>query len=1122
MRSTSFRVVLVILFLLTLAASADAATWTVGPGGPPTYDYATIQAAINALSTVSGDIIEIDPAGNPYSENVTVTNKSLTFQSSTSGTLVVVDGLGTGGNCFDLSATDGNSYTVVFNEIEIDGRSLATDGIHVSASSGNMAIEVYNCDIHDNNDDGIELSGVNGSIIGDGINGGNYIYDNGWFGIWLTEDGLDTSDYNFIGYNEIYGNFDGIGLWDAGVSNTVSYNYIYDNDLWGIYAYNGTDLLIEGNEIEGNGIFDGIYFVYITDSFIVGNDIHDNGWVGAIDGCGIYLQDSDNNLIFANECYDNYFAGILFTGFSDSSDSNQFVGNTTAAWNWEGIYSDWAGQYNVISGNWSFDNEMCCLHLKSGSDLTIGSSARGLSISDIEERIERRRSASRVRGGRKSEISIPKDDSSKMSEKSKTISKGDKKKDDKPRKSKEDKAPRRERKLPHEDITRSRTKKSRAELELDIKGIKEKYAPKQAAGANILFMSAWGWGIRLIDIHNTTIYNNYTIENYEDGIYLEASDNIPIEGNFIVENGYSGVSGGIYLDPTSTNITANENVICGNIAYGVNNTTGVLLDAEGNWWGDNSGPYHPTTNPGGVGDAVSDNVDYDPWLQMSLTANPTSVGAGGTSTITATMTGGIYKAPDWTPIDFSTNLGTIDPATAYTVGGSATSLLSSTIAGTATVSAVTPCPMDTAVTTDVVFLPTEIVFITPIRLVYVGLPSNVITIQLQDINGNPVSVAVDTTINLTSLNLIGQFSLTHTPFVPITSVVIPAGSNSVTFHFKGFELGTATMLAAEAPDYGWTDGTQLIHVILPEPPAPPPIADISSPTDMQIVKGEVDVIGTAFSEIFDNYILEYGEGEDPSSWTLINTSTQAVTDDLLGNWDTSSLPDGTYTVRITAKDTEGRTATDKVTVIVDNTPPQMSDLAVEDKFIETECDRAEWKITAKVTDQTSGIDRESLKITISSEGMNDIVVDWTKIGYDENTGEISYTLKGNLKSGEYTVKIEVKDKVSNKTEMTTTFTVEAILGLHNVMNAPNPMTNRTVFTFSLCMEAEVRIEIYTTAGELVRVLDEIAGEMGYNEVAWDGLDEDGEEVADGIYIYRIRATGDGKTIEEIKTLAVIR
>ncbi len=531
----------------------------------------------------------------------------------------------------------------------------------------------------------------------------------------------------------------------------------------------------------------------------------------------------------------------------------------------------------------------------------------------------------------------------------------------------------------------------------------------------------------------------------------------------------------------------------------------------------------------GSGDAVSDYVNYDPWLQMSLSASPTSIGVGDTSTITVTISGGGYYAPDGTPITFSTNLGIMNPAIAYTSGGSATSLLSSPIGGIETVSACVDfcaCPMVTPVTVGVDITPyPQIVFITPIRLVYVGLPTAEITIQIQDAGGNPDNVTVDTTINLSSLYLTGQFSLTHTPFVPTTSVVIPAGANSVTFYFKGFELGTATMLAAESPDMGWTDGTQEVHIILPpqpEPPTPPPIADISSPPDMQFVKGMVEVIGTAFSEILEEYILEYGEGEDPSSWTLISTSPQAVVDDLLGDWDTSSLPDGTYTICITTKDTEGRTATDKVTVIIDNTAPEISDLEVEDKFQETDCERAEWKISAKVTDKTSGIDKKSLKMIISSEGMNDIVIDWDKISYDENTGEISYTLKGNLKSGRYTVKIEVKDKVGNEVEMTTDFTVEAILGLHNIMNIPNPMTNRTVFTFSLCMEAEVRIEIYTTAGELVRVLDEIVGEMGYNEVAWDGLDEDGEEVADGVYIYRIEATGDGKTIEEIKTLAVIK
>jgi hypothetical protein len=41
--------------------------------------------------------------------------------------------------------------------------------------------------------------------------------------------------------------------------------------------------------------------------------------------------------------------------------------------------------------------------------------------------------------------------------------------------------------------------------------------------------------------------------------------------------------------------------------------TGVL-DARYNWWGDATGPYHPTLNPTGLGNKVSDNVSFAPWL----------------------------------------------------------------------------------------------------------------------------------------------------------------------------------------------------------------------------------------------------------------------------------------------------------------------------------------------------------------------------------------------------------------------------------------------------------------------------------------------------------------------------
>ena len=55
--------------------------------------------------------------------------------------------------------------------------------------------------------------------------------------------------------------------------------------------------------------------------------------------------------------------------------------------------------------------------------------------------------------------------------------------------------------------------------------------------------------------------------------------------------------------------------IYGHPQYGVRNgAAGYIINAEYNWWGDSTGPYHPDSNPGGLGDPVSDYVDFIPWL----------------------------------------------------------------------------------------------------------------------------------------------------------------------------------------------------------------------------------------------------------------------------------------------------------------------------------------------------------------------------------------------------------------------------------------------------------------------------------------------------------------------------
>ncbi len=47
----------------------------------------------------------------------------------------------------------------------------------------------------------------------------------------------------------------------------------------------------------------------------------------------------------------------------------------------------------------------------------------------------------------------------------------------------------------------------------------------------------------------------------------------------------------------------------------VNNITdgSATLNAKNNWWGDNSGPHNDISNPAGIGQEISGNIDFDPW-----------------------------------------------------------------------------------------------------------------------------------------------------------------------------------------------------------------------------------------------------------------------------------------------------------------------------------------------------------------------------------------------------------------------------------------------------------------------------------------------------------------------------
>ena len=65
--------------------------------------------------------------------------------------------------------------------------------------------------------------------------------------------------------------------------------------------------------------------------------------------------------------------------------------------------------------------------------------------------------------------------------------------------------------------------------------------------------------------------------------------------------------------PTGSILNVNYNNIYGNALYGLRNDNGEIVDATCNWWGDITGPTQ-VSNPSGIGDQVSDNVTFLPWL----------------------------------------------------------------------------------------------------------------------------------------------------------------------------------------------------------------------------------------------------------------------------------------------------------------------------------------------------------------------------------------------------------------------------------------------------------------------------------------------------------------------------
>lgn len=105
----------------------------------------------------------------------------------------------------------------------------------------------------------------------------------------------------------------------------------------------------------------------------------------------------------------------------------------------------------------------------------------------------------------------------------------------------------------------------------------------------------------------------------------------------------------------------------------------------------------------------------------------------------------------------------------------------------------------------------------------------------------------------------------------------------------------------------------------------PAVAALTAPTEGASLFGPVNIIGTAYHPTgFDHYTLEYDLASEPGDqWVPVQEQVaQQVQDGVLGTWNTGSVPDGVYRLRLRVYLDDGTYAEAIVSSLrVRNSPP---------------------------------------------------------------------------------------------------------------------------------------------------------------------------------------------------------
>ena len=125
--------------------------------------------------------------------------------------------------------------------------------------------------------------------------------------------------------------------------------------------------------------------------------------------------------------------------------------------------------------------------------------------------------------------------------------------------------------------------------------------------------------------------------------------------------------------------------------------------------------------------------------------------------------------------------------------------------------------------------------------------------------------------------------------------------------------------------------------------------------------------------------------------------------------------------------------------------------------------------------------------------------------------------------------LKVWDINNNSSQASIDFTVSQNDGIiiNNLLNYPNPFTTKTTFHFDHNLGGQTmqaQIQVFSLEGTLVKTLTQTIANKGYHDSSfeWDGLDEYGDRIGRGVYVYKLRIKDEtGATAQSIQKLVLL-